>query len=488
MTEVPDIRINAVNQRPIRGEGKYVLYWMIASRRTQYNFALQRAVDRALALGKPLVILEALRCNYPWASDRLHRFVIDGMAANARCLEGRPVLYYPYLEAEKGAGKGLLEALGKEACMVVTDEFPAFFLPRMVAAAAKKTPVAMEAVDSNGLLPLREADKDFTAAYHFRRHLQKVLPGHLTWFPLPAPLEKIELPSLASLPEKILERWPDASPLLRGRGSTMLSSLPIDHSVAQGFATGGSTAARRRLGRFLRQGLDRYAEQRNQPELEVTSNLSAYLHFGHISAHEIFFRLAERQGWSLGDQSHETKGKRSGWWRMGEAAEAFVDQLVTWRELGFNMCSLRSDYEQYESLPGWALDTLELHAEDLRPYLYSLEEFDQAQSHDPLWNAAQMQLVREGRMHNYLRMLWGKKILEWTPHPREALAVMIELNNRYALDGRDPNSYSGIFWCLGRYDRPWQERPIFGKIRYMSSQNTARKVKVENYIKKYAPG
>jgi deoxyribodipyrimidine photo-lyase len=160
--------------------------------------------------------------------------------------------------------------------------------------------------------------------------------------------------------------------------------------------------------------------------------------------------------------------------------------LITWRELGYNMAAHAPGYERYESLPAWARRTLAEHAADRRPFLYSLEEFEMSATHDPLWNAAQRQLVTEGRIHGYLRMLWGKKILEWTRSPEEALDVMVELNNTYALDGRDPNSYSGIFWVLGRYDRPWgPERPVFGKIRYMSSENTARKVGVSKYMERY---
>jgi deoxyribodipyrimidine photo-lyase len=172
---------------------------------------------------------------------------------------------------------------------------------------------------------------------------------------------------------------------------------------------------------------------------------------------------------------------------MSEPAEAFLDELITWREVGFNMAALRpEDYDRYDSLPDWARKTLAKHARDRREHLYSLEEFEQARTHDPLWNAAQRQLVREGRIHNYLRMLWGKKILQWTASPQGAADVMIELNNRYALDGQDPNSYSGIFWVLGRYDRPWgPERPVFGTVRYMSSQNTARKVAVQSYLERY---
>ena len=173
---------------------------------------------------------------------------------------------------------------------------------------------------------------------------------------------------------------------------------------------------------------------------------------------------------------------------MEESAEAFLDQLVTWRELGFNMAWQRDDHEAYRSLPDWARETLEKHEKDYRPHIYSFDEFEHAQTHDELWNAAQIQLVREGRLHNYLRMLWGKKILEWSPSPKEAAETMVELNNKYALDGQDPNSYSGIFWCLGRYDRPWgPERPIFGKVSYLSSENTARKVKVRRFLETYAP-
>jgi deoxyribodipyrimidine photo-lyase len=196
----------------------------------------------------------------------------------------------------------------------------------------------------------------------------------------------------------------------------------------------------------------------------------------------------EEEDWFFDRLSGKSSGSRSGWWGMSGSSEAFLDQLITWRELGFNMCWQREDYDRYESLPDWALKTLRTHEMDARPYIYDGEAFEGAQTHDPLWNAAQIQLVREGRIHNYLRMLWGKKILHWSPTPRDALGTMIALNDKYALDGRDPNSYSGIFWVLGRYDRAWgPERPIFGKVRYMSSRNTARKVRVKAYVETYAP-
>jgi deoxyribodipyrimidine photo-lyase len=209
------------------------------------------------------------------------------------------------------------------------------------------------------------------------------------------------------------------------------------------------------------------------------------LHFGHIAAHEIVAKILRHEGWSPSRLAKTATGAKDGWWGVSPSAEAFLDQVVTWRELGFNMAARRPDSEQFESLPPWASTTLEAHASDRRPYTYTVDQFREAATHDPLWNAAQRQLLTEGRLHNYLRMLWGKKILEWTASPREALDVMIELNNRFALDGRDPNSYSGIFWVLGRYDRPWPERPIFGQVRYMTSESTARKLRVKAYLRRY---
>ena len=190
--------------------------------------------------------------------------------------------------------------------------------------------------------------------------------------------------------------------------------------------------------------------------------------------------------WDSSRLAPTTRGNRQGWWGATESVEAFLDQLVVWRELGFNFCSHRDDYGRYESLPDWAQKTLAEHANDARAFEYELETLEAAETHDELWNASQRELLEHGRIHNYLRMLWGKKILEWSPHPRAALATMIELNNKYALDGRDPNSYSGIMWTLGRYDRAWgPERPIFGKVRYMTSENTKRKLRLSTYLDRF---
>jgi deoxyribodipyrimidine photo-lyase len=487
-SEVPELRVRAANGAEVGDSGEFVLYWMTANRRTRWNYSLQRAIEWATALRKPLVVLEALRCGYEWANDRFHAFVIQGMADNAQRLAKSNATYYPYLEWKPGEGRGLIAALSAKASVVVGDDYPCFFLPHMLASAAKQIHVRFELVDSNGLLPMRAAEKTFARAFDFRRFLQKELREHLVAMPHEDPFDGAKLPKPVELPAAILKKWPVADVASIAKSLQQLANFPIDHEVAPAPFDGGPVAAEKRLADFLKRQFTDYAESRNHPDEDATSRLSPYLHFGHISSHEVFFDIMQREKWSLAKLSDKATGSSSGWWGVGQSAEGYLDQLVTWRELGFNMCSRRDDFDRYESLPDWAQKTLKEHTKDRRQFTYTLDEFTRAETHDPLWNAAQRQLVREGRIHNYLRMLWGKKILEWTAKPQDALAVMIELNNRYALDGRDPNSYSGIFWILGRYDRAWgPERPIFGKIRYMSSDNTARKLNVKPYLEAHGP-
>lgn len=485
---VPSIRLRDLNAAPIREDGAFVLYWMVAFRRPHWNFALEHAVDESTRLGVPLVVLEALRLGYRWASDRLHRFIVDGMQAHREHYGATKAIYYPYLEREPGEGSGLLEALCKNACLVIGDEYPCFFIPKMQSVAAERVPVRLRVVDSNGLLPLRAADKVFTRAFSLRRHLQKVLPEHLVAFPAPEPLDALSIAPDQSAQATVADcqrRWPAASEAELDGGT--ISSLPIDHTVGLTESQGGFRAGETAALRFLNGGIERYAEERNHPDADASSRLSPWLHFGHVSVHQVFYELAQNEGWSLESVSSKVTGSREGWWGVGPNAEAFLDELVTWRELGFNMCAHDpAGYARYESLPGWARETLEAHAADPRPHHYTLQQLEAGETYDPVWNAAQAELRETGRLHNYLRMLWGKKILEWTRNPEEALAIMIELNNKYALDGRDPNSYSGIFWVLGRYDRAWgPERPIFGKIRYMSSESAQRKLKMREYLARF---
>lgn len=484
MRTVPKIRVQDLNQAAVREDGEYVLYWMVANRRVHWNFSLQHALDCAEYLKKPLVILEALRAGYEWASDRLHGFVVQGMADNAERLKDKPATYLPYMEPKPGDGKGLLEELAAKACIVVTDDFPCFFLPHMQQAVARRLPVRMVAVDSNGLLPLRAVTQVYPTAYAFRRFLQKELHAHVVQLPAPDPFARRKIPLLTLSLKGVMQRWPVVP--LDALNQVDLSTFPIDHKVGKAAFDGGSRAAEAALNAFVKHKLVRYGEDRNEPDEQVTSGLSPYLHFGHISSHEVFSKVVQQEDWKPEVLPAKGNGSREGWWGMSPSAEGFLDQVVTWRELGYNFCWQRDDYDQYESLPDWAQATLKKHAKDSRPTVYELDEFEAAKTHDELWNAAQRQLVREGQMHNYLRMLWGKKILEWSPSPQEALQTMIHLNNKYAVDGRNPNSYSGIFWTLGRYDRAWgPERPIFGTIRYMSSDNTARKLNVKGYLARY---
>jgi deoxyribodipyrimidine photo-lyase len=247
-----------------------------------------------------------------------------------------------------------------------------------------------------------------------------------------------------------------------------LAAAAPDRTVPAVALRGGQTAARAALRAFLRDGLPRYGEGRNHPDDDASSGLSPWLHFGHVSAHEVRAAVVRA----------DAPGR-----------EAFLDQLVTWRELGFAAAARDpGNHARYEGLPAWSRATLEEHADDRREAVYAIEDLAASRTDDPVWNAAQRQLVREGRMHNYLRMLWGKRVLSWTASPREAFDTLVELNDRYALDGRDPNSYTGISWCLGKYDRAWgPERPVFGKVRYMSTASTLKKLRMKQYLRRYGP-
>jgi deoxyribodipyrimidine photo-lyase len=487
-SRVPAIRVCPANDRPIRSDGAFVLYWMTSARRTSFNFGLERAVEWARALGRPLVVLEALRVGYLHASDRLHAFVLQGMAANARRLAERGIVHHAYVERASNEGKGLVAALGRRAAVVVTDEYPAFFLPRMIASAALQIPVYFEAVDSNGLVPIRATNKVFTTAFSFRAWLQKNLATHLQQRPLSDPLAAgVPAAKAGLLRADIVRRWPMASPELLAAAPGALAALPIDHRVpVVSRIVGGETAGRKVLAAFMRDKLSRYDSDHNDPDAHATSGLSPYLHFGHVGAHEVFDTIARSEGFAEANVQARG-GKREGFWGLRAPVEAFLEQLVTWRELGFNMCVHRPhDYMRYESLPDWAQRTLAEHVVDRRPAMYSRAELEGARTGDAVWNAAQRELLRDGRIHNYLRMLWGKRVLEWTTTPHEALDVLIELNDKYALDGRDPNSYSGIFWIFGRYDRPWAPvRQIYGSVRYMSSTNTLKKLDMKRYLEEY---
>ncbi|HSI06077.1 MAG TPA: deoxyribodipyrimidine photolyase [Myxococcota bacterium] len=475
---VPASRIRAVNDAPVRPDRDFVLHWMTGVRRIDGNFAIDRAVEHAKALNKPLLVFEALRAGYKWASDRLHAFAIAGMRDNAARLEGTGVGYYCYLEAKHGHARGLLEQLAGHACVITTDDVPTFFLPAMVQAAGAKIDVRLEAIDGNGLLPLRATSKVFERAQDFRRYMQKTVVAELEHTPRVNPLKDTELPAFKHLPKDIAAKWPHGCDL-------PLERMAIDHDVPVARLEGGSVQGLATAKQFIAKKLGNYGEGRNHPDEGAASGLSPYLHWGFVGVHQIFALLADREEWTPAKVG-KANGKRAGFWNMSENDESFLDELITWREVGYNSAALRVDPESYDSLPAWAKTTLAKHASDKREHSYDLETLESAKTYDEVWNAAQNELLREGRMHNYLRMLWGKKILEWSETPRQALETLLHLNNKYALDGRNPNSTSGIFWVFGRYDRPWgPERKIFGTVRYMTSQSTLRKLRMRDYMAKY---
>jgi len=474
MSFAPQDRVSTPHERPVDADGDYVLYWMIAARRPRNSWALDHAVAHAKQLGKPLVVFEPLRRGYRWASERFHTFVVQGMSANRRTFEAQGVTYVSYVEPEESDDKGLLAALASRACLVVTDAFPTYFLPRMVASAAAGIPARFEVVDGLGIVPLAATPKAFSRAHDFRRWIQKNVRPFLEAFPTRAPLAEYDL-GPASLPD--LTRWIPAG------GQDV--ELAIGGAVAAELE-GGHAAAARQMSAWLHHGLPRYADSRNHPDDDASSGLSPHLHFGHLGAHGLVRALLDQEAWSPDDLGFKATGKREGWWGCTPATEAFLDQCITWREVGHVFAHHVPDHDRYDSLPAWARTTLDDHRSDPR-HVYSLDDLEHARTDDDIWNAAQTQLVRTGVMHNYLRMLWGKKVLQWSPTPEDALERLVHLNNAYALDGRDPNSYSGIFWTFGRFDRAWgPERPIFGKVRYMTSDSTRKKLRLKGYLARWS--
>lgn len=520
---VPAERLRLQGSPADSPSGEFVLYCMTSQRRGPWNFALQHAAYRAARWQRPLLVIEVLRCDRPWANRRHHRLVLDGMRDNAAYFAAHQTAYWPLVESRTGEAAHLLAAVLKRSCGAVIDDHPLDGdLPADVFGDAAAC--SIERVDGAGLLPIRCTDRAFPTAFAFRRALQSLLPDHLPILPAEDPLAGLSLPVLRAIPgalrpqlsvcqndalaepipwddrgepraarlrdaanpngsAEVVRRLHQAVEALIDAHSRRLDRLPIEQHVEPVTPAGGAAAAGRRLSEFISQRLARY-EQRNEPEADAASGLSPYLRLGQISVHQVFCAVADAERWSPDRLAARATGAREGWWGMSSPAEAFLDELVTWRELGLNFAVHRpGEIDQPDSLPDWARRTLDDHAGDQRPHVYTPEQFEAAQTHDRLWNAAQRQLLREGVIHNYLRMLWGKKILEWSASWRDALHLMIDLNNKYGIDGCDPNSYTGIFWVLGRYDRPWgPERPIFGKVRYMTSENTARKVRVEGYI------
>lgn len=485
MKNINSYRKFSRNNEPVNESGDYVLYWMQINRRFEYNFALEYAVAWANKLDKPLLIYEGLNIDYPWASDRMHAFLMQGMQENQRIAVERGINFYSYVEPQSEAGKGLFYTLAEKACCVISDEFPVFIIRKHNERVADRINVPFTTIDSNGLIPLGITDKDPYSAYLFRKIMQKHFVEAYTNPPQKDPLADLNKTERIQLDDSFLSKYRSAMDE-ESDIEQVISGLDIDHSVKIVDVDGSRVGALKKLDYFIQNALMEYDEKRNHPDEKKTSGLSPWLHYGKISEYEIVKTALDQQpaNWDL-SQITPNGGKNTGFFNGDQNIQGFLDEVITWREVGFHYAHHRPDYDEFDSLPNWVKETMREHERDERKWIYSLEELEQSQTHDDIWNAAQTQLREEGIIHNYLRMLWGKKVIEWTPDYRTALDYLIELNNKYALDGRDPNSYSGIFWCLGRFDRAWQEREVFGKLRYMASENTRKKVKMKNYLAKY---
>jgi len=473
-------RLRRLNDAPVASGGDYVLYWMQIYRRLERNHALDYSLRCAEELGRPLVVYEGLRIDYPWASRRHHRFVLEGMRANAARAAELGLNYWPFVETAKGQGRGLLRRLAERACLVVTDDFPCFIVPHQAEALARHASVSVFAVDSNSVVPLSLLGPAVSAAAHLRPRIHKAFAE--AWPHRAA--AKLRVPDVAARRVKApFDTW-TAKDI-----PAFVDTLPLDPTVppVEGMP-GGAAAARARLRAFVKGRLRGYAEERSEPRSPAeghASGLSPYLHFGHLSIEEVVeTALATTGNWTPEELRVHNRGRREGFFCDDPDVGSFLDEALTWRDVGLQWhWHRRADAASLETaLPSWALRTLGAHAADPRPSLYTAAELESGATHDPLWNAAQRELVATGTIHNYLRMLWGKKVLEWSASPAEAYRTLEHLNNKYALDGRDPNSTTGILWCFGLFDRPWApERKVFGTVRYMSSENAARKFDVRPY-------
>lgn len=443
-------RIERLNSDP-PARGRYVLYWMQQSQRAEFNHALEYAIQRANERHEPLLVVFGLTGHYPEANARHYRFMLEGLAETHSSLAARGIR----LVIRQGAPADVALSFAAQASVVVTDAGYLRHQRQWRHRVAEQAGREVIQVESDVVVPvLSVSDKAEYAARTIRPKILRQLDRFLT-----------DLPTVELARESPRVSGPnlDLSDMDR-----VLANLNLDANVppAEGFR-GGTSEAHARLKRFLAKGLSAYGQGKPQPDAENISRLSPYLHFGQIAACDV--ALAVR--------------------RAGSAkVPAFLEQLIVRRELAVNFVRHTPYYDAYESVPCWARVTLERHRHDPREHLYSISELDACRTHDPVWNALMSEMKRTGFMHNYMRMYWGKKILEWSPSADEAFRTAITLNNRYFLDGRDPNSWTGVGWLFGLHDRPWTPRPVFGTIRSMSASGLTRKTDVAAFLNKATRG
>ncbi|MGD9380946.1 MAG: deoxyribodipyrimidine photo-lyase [Candidatus Thorarchaeota archaeon] len=442
---IQEERVKHLNSNTIQ-DGRYVLYWMQASQRTSYNHALEYAILMANRYELPVVAYFGLTADYPEATERSYLFLVEGLVDVEADLQKRNIAFALRLE---DPSTGVRE-LAKECALMIVDRGYQRLQREWRSKVSESVDCPVIQVESNVVVPIETASpKEEYSAGTFRPKYQRVLDAFLE----PLPKNESALSFKGSI-SSIDIRNP----------RNVLDEIQIDRSVRPvNWLHGGSKEARRRLVKFITDKLDRFGDLRNDPSEDYLSCMSPYLHFGQISPLEIALEVLD----------------------TGSAgAESFLEELLVRRELSMNFVYYNEDYDTIRCLPNWAMTTLEAHSTDLREHVYSVAEFESAETHDPYWNAAQIEMTRTGKMHGYMRMYWGKKILEWSSSPELAYTIALHLNNKYELDGRDPNGYAGVAWCFGKHDRAWGERPIYGKIRYMSSKGLERKFAIDRYMKK----
>lgn len=428
-----------------------MLYWMQMFKRTTHNHALNFAIREANERKIPLVVYEGLKFYYPWANDRIHTFILEGVEEKRAGFAKLGIKYLFYLQQDETFPKNTVAEIAKDACLIVTDDFPCFIIPSHNRRIAEKAEIPVYAVDSNGIIPLAKFEKEEYAAYTIRPKIKRMLPDYLRF----EKDEKIIVRAdnlQVNCPETRVENIPN-----------LVKNCAIDHSVKPAIYHGGSANAHKRLQYFIKNIFPNYDKTRNECSIDGSSRLSPYLHFGFLSVYEIVEAV---------ENADVTK----------ESKEVFLEELIVRRELAYNFTRFNPKYDSLECLPNWTKESMRKHHADKRDYLYSIEQLENFRTHDEIWNAAQRELVETGGMHNYVRMLWGKNVIAWTQSYEEAFAVLEDFNNKYALDGRNPNSYAGILWCFGKHDRPWFERNVFGTIRYMTSGSSGKKFNAPKYI------
>ncbi len=443
-------RIQILNDTAVT-KGKYVLYWMQQSQRADYNHALEYAILQANRLGQGVLVAFGLMDDYPEANLRHYTFMLEGLQETQNTLARRGIK----MVVQQGPPAEVALYLGRHASLIVCD---CGYLRHQKAwrdQVARQAVCRIVQVESDVIVPLGVvSNKAEYAARTIRPKIQKHLADFLNEFK-PAAIKRSSL--------TLNVQGIDLANI-----NAVLQTLKIDRSVpaVTDFFTGGTSLARQKFKSFLHQRLARYVDNRNQPQTNDISRMSPYLHFGQISP--LYLALQIKQADS----------------RLQDAKESFLEEMIVRRELAMNFANYTPGYDSYECLPDWARRTLAEHANDPRDYVYTRRQLENARTHDDYWNAAMREMKSTGFMHNYMRMYWGKKILEWSNTPEHAFRTTLAINNKYFLDGRDANSYTGVAWVFGLHDRAWFERPIFGKIRYMAASGLERKCDIQGYVKK----